>query len=164
MAEWLKNLPANQATRVWFLGQEDLQQEEMATHSSILPWTIPWTEESGRPQSMGLQRVRQDWTHIYLFWPRCMACEVLVPWPGIEPEPPALKAWSLNPWIAREVLPCLSMLSCVRLWSSSHLFLACTPWPCTSIHKSGLSFSFLLQIVLWDFPTQSPCELRVVMV
>ena len=52
----------------------------------------------------------------------------------------------------------------MKLWSTSHPFLACTPWPCTSIHKPGLSFSFLLQLVLWDFPTQSPCELRVVLV
>ena len=38
------------------LGQEDPLQEEMATHSSILSWRIPWTEEPGRPQSMGLQK------------------------------------------------------------------------------------------------------------
>ena len=38
--------------------------EEMATHSSILVWEIPWIEEPGRLQSMGLQRVRQDWTHV----------------------------------------------------------------------------------------------------
>ena len=39
----------NQETRVQSLGQEDLLEEEMATHSSILPWKIPWTEEPGRP-------------------------------------------------------------------------------------------------------------------
>ena len=44
------------------LGQEDPLEKEMATHSSILVWEIPWTEESGRIQSMGLQRVRHDWT------------------------------------------------------------------------------------------------------
>ena len=42
------------------LGQEDPQEEEMATHSSILAWKIPWTEEPGGLQSMGLQRVRHD--------------------------------------------------------------------------------------------------------
>ena len=42
------------------LGQEDPLQKEMATHSSTLTWKIPWTEEPGRPQSMGLQRVRHD--------------------------------------------------------------------------------------------------------
>ena len=42
------------------LGQEDPLEKGMATHSSILAWRIPWTEESGGLQSMGLQRVRQD--------------------------------------------------------------------------------------------------------
>ena len=42
------------------LGQGDPLKEEMATHSSILSWRIPWTEEPGRLQSMGLQRVRHD--------------------------------------------------------------------------------------------------------
>ena len=42
------------------LGQEDLLEEEMATHISILAWRIPWTEEPGRIQSMELQRVRYD--------------------------------------------------------------------------------------------------------
>ena len=48
-------------TRIWSLGQEDPLEKEMATHSSILACKIPWTEEPGRPQSMGLQRVRHDW-------------------------------------------------------------------------------------------------------
>ena len=43
------------------LGWEDPLEKEMATHSSILAWKIPWTEEPGGPQSMGLQRVEQDW-------------------------------------------------------------------------------------------------------
>ena len=50
-----------QETWVWSLGQEHLLAEEMATHSSILAWRIKWTEESGRLQFMGLQRVRHDW-------------------------------------------------------------------------------------------------------
>ena len=45
---------------VWSLGQEDPLEDEMATYSSILAWEIPWTEESGGLQSMGLQRVRHD--------------------------------------------------------------------------------------------------------
>ena len=49
-----------QETWVSFLGQEDPLEEEMATHSSILAWTIPWTEEPGRLQSMGSQRVGLD--------------------------------------------------------------------------------------------------------
>ena len=45
------------------LGQEDPLEKEMATCSCMLAWKIPWTEESGGLQSMGLQRVRHDWTH-----------------------------------------------------------------------------------------------------
>ena len=47
-------------TQVQFLGQEDLLEKEMATHFSILAWKIPWTEEPGWLQSIGLQRVRHD--------------------------------------------------------------------------------------------------------
>ena len=49
-----------QETQIPPLGWEDPLEEEMATHSSILAWTIPWTEEPGGLQSMGLQRVRHD--------------------------------------------------------------------------------------------------------
>ena len=47
-------------THVQFLGQEDLLEKEMATHSSILAWKIPWTEKPGRLQAMGLQKVGHD--------------------------------------------------------------------------------------------------------
>ena len=56
-----KRLPAMlemQEVQVLSLGQEDLLEEEMATHSSILPWRIPWTEESDGLQSMEWQRIR----------------------------------------------------------------------------------------------------------
>ena len=53
----VKNLLAMQETRVQSLGQEDLLVKEMATHSSILAWEIPWTEEPGGLQSMGSQKV-----------------------------------------------------------------------------------------------------------
>ena len=60
----VKNLPAQceemQDTWVCSLGWEDLLEEEIATHSSILAWKIPWTEEPGRLQSMESQRVRHD--------------------------------------------------------------------------------------------------------
>ena len=49
----IKNLPEMQETQFQFLGQEDLLEKEMAIHSSILAWKIPWTEEPGRLQSMG---------------------------------------------------------------------------------------------------------------
>ena len=56
----VKNLPARQERRVPSLDQEDPLEEGMATHSSNLAGKIPWTEEPGRLQSMGLQRVRHD--------------------------------------------------------------------------------------------------------
>ena len=57
MAQTVKNLPVMQETRVRSLGWEDPLEEGMATHSSILARRIPWTEEPGGLQSMGLQRV-----------------------------------------------------------------------------------------------------------
>ena len=56
----VKNPPAMQEMQIPSLGQEDPPEKGMATHSSILAWRIPWTEEPGRLQSMGSQRVRQD--------------------------------------------------------------------------------------------------------
>ena len=49
-----------QETRIWFLGQEDPLEKEMAAHSSILAWEIPWTEEPGGLQSTGVTRVGHD--------------------------------------------------------------------------------------------------------
>ena len=61
---WL--LPAMRETQLWSLGREDPLEKEMATHSSILAWKIPWTEKPGRLQSMGSQRVGHDWvTSLY---------------------------------------------------------------------------------------------------
>ena len=63
MALVVKNLPVNARDtekQVQSLGQEDPLEEEMATHSNILAWKIPWTEEPGGLQSLGLQRVRHD--------------------------------------------------------------------------------------------------------
>ena len=56
----VKNLPAMQETWVQALGWEYLLEKGIATHSSILAWRIPWTEEPGRLQSMGSQRVRHN--------------------------------------------------------------------------------------------------------
>ena len=56
----VKRLPIMQETSVQSLDREDLLEEEMATHSSVLAWKIPWLEDPGRLQYMGLQRVRHD--------------------------------------------------------------------------------------------------------
>jgi len=60
VVQTVKNLPAMGETRVQPLGQQDPLEEEMASHSSILAWKIPWTEEPGRLQSKGWQRVGLD--------------------------------------------------------------------------------------------------------
>ena len=57
VAEMVKHLPTMWETWVQSLGQEDPLEKEMANHSSTLAWKIPWTEEPGRLQSMGSQRV-----------------------------------------------------------------------------------------------------------
>ena len=60
IAQLVKNLPAMQETQVRFLGRKDPLEKEMATHSSILAWRIPWTEEPSELQSIGLQ----SWTRL----------------------------------------------------------------------------------------------------
>ena len=60
LAQMVKNVPAMWETWVQSLSWEDPLEESMTTHSSILAWRIPWTEEPGELQSMGLQRVGHD--------------------------------------------------------------------------------------------------------
>ena len=68
MTQAVKNPLVMKVTRVLSLGWEDPLEEGMATHSSILAWEIPWTEELGRLQSMGSQRVRHELvTNIFKF-------------------------------------------------------------------------------------------------
>ena len=60
MVQRVKHLSAMQETQVQSLGREDPLEKEMTTHSSTIAWKIPWTEEPGRLQSMGMQRVGHD--------------------------------------------------------------------------------------------------------
>ena len=60
VAQMVKRLSTMRETQVRSLGREDPLEKEMATHSSTTAWKIPWTEEPGRLQSMGLQRVGHD--------------------------------------------------------------------------------------------------------
>ena len=61
VAQMIKHLSTIQETQVWSLGWEDPLEKEMAAHSNILAWKIPWMAEPGRLPSMGSQRVRHDW-------------------------------------------------------------------------------------------------------
>ena len=74
VAQTVKHLPTTGETQVQSLGQEDPLEKKMATHSSVLAWKIPWTEEPGRLQSMGSQRIGHDWatslSFLFLF---CLA-------------------------------------------------------------------------------------------
>ena len=101
VVQLVKNLPAMQETQVQFLGQEDPLEKEMATHSSILAWEIPWTEKPGRLQSMGLQRVRPDLATtppVILSWHCLLLCTLL--W---LQRPPSLYAPLL---LTKDVLGC----------------------------------------------------------
>ena len=103
-----------QETQVQSLGWKDSLEKEMATHASILAWQIPWAEEAGRLHSMGPQRVRHDQAtehtfsdnlhslYLCMYWQCQAACGILVPQPGMEPRPMAVKAGSPNHWTARE--------------------------------------------------------------
>ena len=64
MAQMVKNLLTMQEIWVWSLGQEDALEDSMATHFSVLSWRIPWTEEAGGLQSMGLHRAGHDWSDL----------------------------------------------------------------------------------------------------
>ena len=80
VAKVVKNLPAMWETQVRSLGWEDPMKKGMATHSSILAWEIPWTEEPGGLQSMGSQRVRHDRatnTLTYVFFNSFHQCFVI---------------------------------------------------------------------------------------
>ena len=70
VAQTVKHLPTVRETRVYSLSQEDPLEKEMATHSSTFAWRIPWMEEPGRLQSMGLKTVRHDWV-TSLTWSTC---------------------------------------------------------------------------------------------
>ena len=74
----VKKLLAIRETWVWSLGQEDPLVKEMAAHSSVLAWKIPWTEEPGRLQSMGLQRLGYDWATSLTYLTPCGQTYVLL--------------------------------------------------------------------------------------
>ena len=77
VAQMIKHLPTMQETQVQSLGRRDLLEKEIATHSSILAWKTPWTEEPGRLQSMGSQRVIHNWVTSLIFNDRGIIYNVL---------------------------------------------------------------------------------------
>ena len=127
MAQMVKNLPAMQERWVQSLGWDDPLEEEMATYSSIPAWRIPWTEEPGRLQCMGSQRVGHDWETntftftipgacLYRFIISTMWCAVLI---GSLPLTKPVSASQLQPLPKAHLDLCsitgkiLSLIRCV---------------------------------------------------
>ena len=98
VAQMVKHLPTVRETWVQSLGQEDLLEKKMATHSSILAWRIPWTEEHGRLQSIGSQRVRHNWAtslSFTLYSLNIMKCI----WPCVGPKKSIIRCVTFKgPW------------------------------------------------------------------
>ena len=130
VAQMVKCLPTVWETWVQSLGGEDLLEKEMATHSSILAWRIPWMEDPGRLQSMGSQRVRHDWATLLLwfnlslcfhqspldsslssqrrpFQAEIRKCHLLAPSPPPAPPPPPPPSPSQSPaWPGKPCTVC----------------------------------------------------------
>ena len=109
VAQKAKCLPTMQETWVQSLGREDLLEKEMANHSRILAWRIPWMEKSGRLQSVGPQRVGHDWATslslpmlsnlIWLFYfviTECWNVHLVVSFKEVKKNSTHLSAWDLN--------------------------------------------------------------------
>ena len=135
VAQMVKNLLAVQETWFWTLGWEDPLEKGVTTYSSILAWRIPWTEEPGGLQSMGLQGVRQDWatnthththTHTATYWLRNLGYVISSPW---APVSSLLKDKILT--ISYICYVIVQLLSCVWLFV--------TLW--TTGHQTSLSFT-----------------------
>ena len=136
----VRNLPAMKEIQVQSPGWKDPLEEEMATHSSILAWRIPWTEQPGGLQSMGSQRVRHDWaantsTFIYMCVCVCVHCSLLT--------------LTLSPGF---YFSCACMLSCFN-----HVWLFVTLW--TVAHQAALSIGFSRQEYWSGLPFLSPGDL-----
>ena len=139
MAQMIKHLPTMWETQVHSLGWEDLLEEEMATHSSILAWKIPSTEKPGRLQSMGLQRVGHDWEISLSLWDLLSVenppTEMLCNPPSLCPAPGNCLHASAHSEYLLQVESPPSVAFCVCLLSQSTAILtfihiaACTPMP-----------------------------------
>ena len=79
VAQTVKRLSTMRETQVQSLGREDPLEKEMAIHSSTTAWKIPWTEEPGRLQSMGSQRVRHDWATSLSLYIHYLICAFYIP-------------------------------------------------------------------------------------
>ena len=112
VAQWYTTHLPTQEMRVQPLGWKDLLEEEMATHSSILFWEILWTEEPGRLQSMGSQRVGCDWAHTHTHTHTMYGTYGF--WEDIQAK--ALPWWrkvTVSPYVCVFVCVCVCMCVCI---------------------------------------------------
>ena len=143
----VKNLPAMQATWVRSLGWEDPLEKGMATHSIILAWRIPWTEEPGGLQS---QRVRHDWvththTHTGISWGSCvpLSCWAFLmrKGRGVENEMNPMQAVKKEGWSR------ICLQGQIRLW-----------WECPTAPKLSYTVALGVPHLFWALVIyQAPC-------
>ena len=138
VAQRLKCLPAMRETWVQSLGWEDPLEKEMATHSSILAWRIPWTEEPGGLQSTGSQRVGHDWALSLHFTFKEKAS---LPWQMRTTITQGSFVYSI-------LLPCLSVNLCNCVYRMS-------PWLPSHLNAWKVFLSFLGM----HLSTQADCSL-----
>ena len=149
MVQTVKNLPAMQESKIWSLDREDPLEKGMATHSSILAWRIPWTEEPSELQPMGLQRVGHDgatntlYTYFYILFHRSSSQDVDSVPLGCTGGPCCLStlcnSWHLplpNPRsILPRHLPPSNYRSVLFLWVCKNLqILKCSPCSMLTVH------------------------------
>ena len=132
------------------LGQEDPLEKELSTHPSILAWKIAWTEESGRLQSMGLQRVRHDWAAKLLQSCLTLCNPIDSSQPGF-PVTGILQAGTVE-WVAISFSNAWKWK--VKVKPFSHVRLAVTPW--TAAYQAPLSMGFSRQEYWSGLPLPSP--------
>ena len=155
----VKNLPAMQESQtmwVWSLGWKDPLEDGMATHFNILAWRIPWTEEPGELQSMGLQPVRHSWNDLAAAVAKSLRscptlCNPIDSSPPGPPVPGVLQARTLK-WVA--ISSSNAWKWKVKVKSLRHVRLLATPW--TAAYQAPLSMGFSRQEYWSGVPLPSP--------
>ena len=136
-----------QETWVLSLRREDSLEKGKATHSSILAWTVPWTEQPGGLQSMGWQRVGHDWRLALSYFP-ILSLRTVWKGSGLWSEETVLALYSSNP------LPLLCLNSSNKMSFFVSLFFpfsagGYSSFQCTSLCSTYYIFIFLLKYFIW---------------
>ena len=157
----VKHLSTMWETQVRSLGREDLLEKEMAPHSSTIAWKIPWEEEPGRLQSMGLQRVGHDWAtslHFIPEWssgfPYCLQFKSefcnkdFMIWATVSSQSCFCWLCRASPSLAAKNI--INLILVLTIWWCPYVepFLVLLEWPVRSLGKTLLAF-VLLHFVLW---------------